>query len=100
MIGDTLITKHFGTYVERKDTNLPADELEGKIMVRYYGRSKVKSVVFVEDRGEHKPHLYDVPDFLDAYEGKKVAILGRPYKKEKKGKLFDKLVVISVKTVR
>lgn len=99
MIGDTLVTKHFGTYVEKKDTNLPADELEGKIMVRYYGDAKVKSVVFVEDRGEHKPRLYDVPDFLDVYEGKKVAILGRHYKREKKGKLFDKLVVISVKAV-
>ena len=99
MIGDTLLTKHFGTYIEKKDTNLPADELEGKIIVRYYGNSKVKSVIFVEDRGEHKPHLYDVPEFLDIYEGKKVAILGRPYKKEKKGKLFDKLIVISVKIV-
>lgn len=99
MIGDTLITKHFGTYVEERDTDLPAEELEGKIMVRYYGNSKIKSVVFAEDRGEHKPHLYDVPDFLDVYDRKNVAILGRPYKKEKKGKLFDKLVVISIKIV-
>lgn len=100
MIGDTLLTKHFGTYIEKKDTNLPADELEGKIIVRYYGNSKIKSVIFVEDRGEHKPHLYDVPEFLDIYEGQQIAILGRPYKKEKHGKFFDKLVVISVKLVK
>lgn len=100
MIGDTLVTKHFGTYIEKKDTDLPVSELEGKITIRYYGESKIKSIVFIEDRGAHKPHLYDVPDFLDIYEGKRVAILGRPYKKEKKGKLFDKLVVISVKTLK
>ena len=99
MIGDTLLTKHFGIYNEEKDTNLPATELVGKIIVRYYGTSKTKSVLFVEDTGAHKPRLYDVPDFMDLYEGKKVAILGRPYKKEKNGRFFDKLIVISVRTV-
>lgn len=97
MIGDTLLTKHFGTYVEKKDTDLPIAELEGKIIVRYYGASKVKSVLFVENRDNRKPHLYDVPTFLDIYEGRRVALLGRPYKKEKNGKFFDKLIVISVK---
>ena len=99
MIGDTLLTKHFGTYVERKDTNSQVEELEGKIMVRYYGDSKMKSIIFVEDRGENKPRLYDVPNFLDIYEGKRIAILGRPYRKEKNGKIFDKLAVISVKLI-
>ena len=100
MIGDTLLTKHFGTYVERKDTDLPITELEGKIIVRYYGDSKTKSVLFVEDRGDHKPYLYDVPIFLDIYEGRRVALLGRLYRKEKNGKFFDKLIVISVKTLK
>lgn len=97
MIGDTLLTKHFGTYTERKDTDLPIAELEGKIIVRYYGDSKMKSVLFVENRDNRKPRLYDVPIFLDIYEGRRVAVLARPYKKEKNGKFFDKLIVISVK---
>lgn len=100
MIGDVLLTKHFGTYVEKKDINLPAIEIVGKIIVRYYGDSKMKSVLFVEDRGDHKPHLYDVPIFLDMYEGHKVALLGRLYRKEKNGRFFDKLIVISVKTLK
>lgn len=98
MIGETIVTKHFGTYTETKDTDKPVKELEGKVIVRAPrdGSPKIHAYLFVGEKGNSI--RYDLPDFMKSYDKHNVAVLCREYtKKALNDKVYHKLIVITVK---
>ncbi|MCM1322955.1 MAG: hypothetical protein NC218_02090 [Acetobacter sp.] len=96
MIGESFATKYFGTYVEKKDVDKPAEELVGKVIVRQPTmiNSKAHAYLYVnKDR-------YDLPDFMKEYDGKAVAVLCRKTTKvSKSGRKYNKLIVITAKEI-
>lgn len=94
MINDTMETTFFGTYVEQKDTSLPASEFIGTVKVFSYDSTSKAAYLFTKDK------RYDLPAFMQKYDGQTLAVLGRHYTKQIGNKIFDKIIVIAVKQLR
>ena len=97
MKGDTLQTNHFGTYVEMRENQIMPQEIEGVVSVgTKYGKYHETSVAFlVVDNTK-----YDLPIFMKKFNGKKVAVLARPWTRAVSDKVYHKLTVISVREIR
>lgn len=95
MIGDKLKTKYFGVYEEQKDTDNPAVEIVGNVVVRKHGENI--GAYFYEEGPLNT--RYDLPKFMTQFDGKTVAVLARKFNKHVEGKVFRKLVVISARVI-
>lgn len=98
-IGEVIKTQYFGDYTEIRDSDLPVEELVGKVIVRAPrdGSKNAHAYLFVTENGE--TIRFDIPDFMKTYDKHNVAVLCRRYTKKAKQteKVYHKMIVISVK---
>lgn len=92
--GMTFDTKYFGLYREERETDLMAEEIVGTVHVNELN-GHLGSFLYV--RTKNRSLRYDLPAFMQKYDGQKVALLGRVYTKRVNGVTYDKICVISVK---
>lgn len=97
MIGDKLETRHFGTYTEVRDDDITVQEFVGTVQVKEH--NNIGAAFLYVRKAKNIYWRYDLPTFMKKYDGRKVAILGRPYVKQVGNKTYYKLVVIIAKPI-
>ena len=95
MKNDVLETRYFGTYVEKMDTETPAEEFVGNVSIREL--NGIKSAFFYIPRDPGPPLRYDLPKFMQKFDKCCVAILARKYQKQVGDKVYHKMCIISVR---
>ena len=95
MKDDVLETQYFGTYVERMETDTPAEEFVGNVSVRELNGNQ--SAFFYIPRAYAPPLRYDLPQFMRKFDKCCVALLARKYQKQVGDRTYHKLCVISVR---
>ena len=91
-----ILTKHFGMYTERMKNPLPLGEFVGTIKVhKLPGHPPVAFLYVCHDVDNYT--RYDLPQFCQQFNEKKVAVLGRPYDKIVGERTYHKMLVVRVK---
>lgn len=94
-----ILTKHFGMYTERMKNPLPLGEFIGIIKVHKLPGHPPVAFLYVSHSIDDYTR-YDLPEFCQQFNGKKVVILGRPYEKIVGERTYNKMIVIRIKKLK
>lgn len=97
-IGETLKTKYFGDYVEERDNPVTPQELVGTVKISSkYTKYCRHTMAFLYCY--HNGKTYDLPVFMEKFEGETVAVLARVWQREVQDKVYNRLAVIAAKQI-
>ncbi len=91
-----ILTKHFGEYTEHMKNPLPLGEFVGTVKVHTLPNHAPVAFLYVS-YGVDNYIRYDLPQFCQQFNSKKVVILGRPYNKIVGERTYNKMLVVRVK---